>query len=98
MKEITGHSSIIWSDIAISRPGMADFRLGKVNFRLKRADLRLDLRPGGWDGTEDVKNCPDWNHRSSAPPGPLPQKRKETIPFSIHKISYKKNNQGLLMF
>ena len=43
-----------------------------------RPDLgseRLYLRLGGGGGrTETGENCPMWNHRSSAPTGPLPKK------------------------
>ena len=30
---------------------------------------------GGGERKTEKQNCPMWNHRSSAPPGPLPKKR-----------------------
>ena len=60
----------------------ADFRHKKADLRPERADLRpqrADLRPrmalgGTLDGETEKQNCPMWNHRSSAPPGPLPKR------------------------
>ena len=39
----------------------------------------MRLWGGTYGRTETGENCPMWNHRSSAPPGPLPKKenRKE---------------------
>ena len=41
----------------------------------RRKDRRTDTHP------ETGENCPMWNHRSSAPPGPLPKKdiKKERV-------------------
>ena len=40
-----------------------------------------------WGGEDmekpDRKNCPVWNHRSSAPPGPLPKKASPTIRVGV---------------
>ena len=63
----------------------ADFRHKKADLRPERADLRpqrADLRPrmapggGTQNGETEKQNCPMWNHRSSAPLGPLPKKRQ----------------------
>ena len=37
------------------------------------SDRPVSRLPGG-GRTETGENCPMWNHRSSAPPGPLPKK------------------------
>ena len=37
---------------------------------------RLVLRLGGGRRPETGENCPMWNHRSSAPSGPLPKKEE----------------------
>ena len=76
-------------DLGSERPdlgsGRPDLRSEKPDLGSERSDLeskrpdlgseRLYLRLGG-DGrkTETGENCPMWNHRSSAPPGPLPKK------------------------
>ena len=55
------------SDLGSERPDMGS----------ERPYLRLAGGGGRTDGrkTETGENCPMWNHRSSAPPGPLPKKR-----------------------
>ena len=55
-------------DFGSERP---DFGSERPDFRSGKPGLRLG---GGTDGrTETGENCPMWNHRSSAPPGPLPK-------------------------
>ena len=48
----------------------------------EEADLRINLRSGGGVNRKD---CPIWNHKSSAPPGPLPKKllKRSFLHFSI---------------
>ena len=68
------------SVLGSERPDLVSERpdLGSKGLHLQSG--RLVLRR--WGGrtyvrkTETGKNCPMWNHRSSAPPGPLPKKRK----------------------
>ena len=61
------------SDLRSERPDLKperpDLRPGKPNLGPERSDLRS---VGG--EREARKNCPVWNHRSSAPPWPLPKK------------------------
>ena len=67
-------------NLGFDRPDLGSQRL---NLRSRRPSSRLweggtDGRTDGWtDGNR--KNRPMWNHRSSAPPGPLP-KRENQIP------------------
>ena len=77
-------------DLGSGRPDWRSEKpdLGSVKSDLgsERPDLgseRLYLRLGGGGGrtdgrTETGENCPMWNHRSSAPPGPLPKKENVT--------------------
>ena len=58
----------------------SDLGSGRLDYGSERPDLESE-RPylrlwGGGDvrKTETGENCPMWNHRSSAPPGPLPKK------------------------
>ena len=58
---------------------LPDFGSQRPEFGSQRPDLESE-RPylrlwGGGDvrKTETGENCPMWNHRSSAPPGPLPK-------------------------
>ena len=62
-------------DIGSGRPDLGsewpDLRSERPDLGSERPNLRLWE---GGDGTETGKNCPMWDHRSSAPPGPLPKK------------------------
>ena len=69
-------------DLRSEKPDLGSER---SDLESKRPDLgseRLYLRlGGGGDGrtdrrTETGENCPMWNHRSSAPPGPLPKRKQ----------------------
>ena len=67
----------------------ADFGPEKAYFRLKIADLRLKITSGGEGDTRwRTKNCPMTNHRSLAPPMPLPNQSPKgnmwsAIPFAL---------------
>ena len=70
-------------DLGPGRPNLgperSDLRSGRSDLRFRRPDLR------SWGGGQrkrkgkqkERKNCPVWNHRSSAPPGPLPKSVKD---------------------
>ena len=68
-------------DLGSDRPDLGSERpyLGSKGLHLQSGRPVLRLRGGGGtDGqtdrrTETGENCPMWNHRSSAPPGPLPK-------------------------
>ena len=64
------------SDLRSERP---DLRSERPDLRSERSDLRSErvLKGGTYGRTETGENRPVWNHRSSAPPGPLPKKRRE---------------------
>ena len=55
-------------DMGFETPHLASFEA------LAGGDRKTDRRK-----TETGENCPMWNHRSSAPPGPLPKKDYHTF-------------------
>ena len=65
------------SDLGAERPDLGSER---PEMRSERPDLGSKglhfeaLGEGGWTENGNWKICPVWNHRSSAPPGPLPKK------------------------
>ena len=66
-------------DLRSEKPDLGSERSDLESKRPDLGSLRLYLRLGGGGGrtdgrTETGENCPMWNHRSSAPPGPLPKK------------------------
>ena len=54
------------------------FKAEKADFKQKNSfEMANKADEGGRGGTDgNRKNRPVWNHRSSAPPGPLPKKSK----------------------
>ena len=62
-------------DLRSERPDLrserSDLRSEKQDLRSKGGDVRTDGRTDGRN-SETGENRPVWNHRSSAPPGPLP--------------------------
>ena len=60
-----------WPDFSDSGSERSDLGSERSDLRSERPDLRL--LGGGRRNTSSEKNCPVWNHRSSAPPRPLPK-------------------------
>ena len=62
-----------FSDLGSERSVLGSERpdLGSKGLHLQSGRLGGDVR------TETGENCPMWNHRSSAPPGPLPPPKKD---------------------
>ena len=75
-----------------------DFRPESADFRPERVDLRpegADLRPEG-GGTETGKtDRPVWNHRLSAPPGPLPKKCENGHFYGILRQKMRPDDDGI---
>ena len=75
------------SDLGSERPDM-----GSEGPYLRLAgggDGQTDRRTHGH--TETGENCPMWNHRSSAPPGPLPKKHNEMRGYKLQSAKDVKN-------
>ena len=65
--------------------------LYRLDFRPEKPGLRFGGGSKGGDGhTKTGENCPKWNHRSSAPPGPLPKKEGNVLQVVVHRIVRKK--------
>ena len=87
-------------DLGSERPdlgsGRPDLRSEKPDLGSERSDLeskrpdlgseRLYLRLGGGGGrTETGENRPVWNHKSSAPPGPLPMRNDKGVGRGVRR-------------
>ena len=77
-------------DLGSDRP---DWGSERPILRPRRLFSRLR---GGTDGRTDGnrKICPMWNHRSSAPPGPLPKKQTQTYRPMDRLTSHACNKAG----
>ena len=74
-------SPILRSERPNLRFDRPDLGSQSLNLRSRRPSSRL--WEGGTDGRKP-ENFPVWNHRSSAPPGPLPKKCIFQVPVELH--------------
>ena len=70
-------------DLGSNRPDLGSER---PNLKSRRLSYRLWEGGGQTDGWMDRngKNCPMWNHRSSAPPGLRPKKCIFQVSVELH--------------